>query len=154
MSIDADTLVFFDASCLIAAAGSPHGGSGFLLEVCGRGFLQAAVSPQVLVEAERNIRDKFPPAALGIFHAYLVATPMRIVELLPPSGRRSFESVVGEKDEHVLAAAVQYAAPFLLTLDRLLAGRVNAANLAVRALSPGEFITTVLPDHIDYRSIR
>lgn len=96
MSIDADTLVFFDASCLIAAAGSPSGGSGFLLDVCSRGFLQAAVSPQVLVEAERNVRGKLPAAALGLLHSYLAAKPMRIVELLPPSAE-SFETVVGEK---------------------------------------------------------
>lgn len=32
--------------------------------------------------------------------------------------------------------------------------RVNRANLGARALSPGEFITTVLPDHVNYGSIR
>jgi hypothetical protein len=43
MVIDRDTLLFFDASCLLAAAGSSTGGSAFLLSVCIRGFLKAAV---------------------------------------------------------------------------------------------------------------
>lgn len=154
MSIDAATLLFFDASCLIAAAGSPSGGSGFLLDTCRRGFLQAAVSPPVLVEAERNLREKLPSAALGTFHAYLVTTPFQLVDVLPASARTSLASIVGDKDEHVLAAAMQIAAPSLLTLDRRLAQRVNSAGLAVRALSPGEFIAAILPDHVDYRSIR
>lgn len=54
MNIDRNTLLFFDASCLIAAAGSPTGGSGFLLALCARGLLRAACSQPVLVEAERN----------------------------------------------------------------------------------------------------
>ncbi len=45
-------------------------------------------------------------------------------------------------------------APFLITLDKRLMTRVNEADLVVRALSPGDFITTVLPDHADYASIR
>jgi hypothetical protein len=32
--------------------------------------------------------------------------------------------------------------------------RVNQADLGVVALSPGAFITTLLPTHIDYSSIR
>lgn len=154
MSLDAETLVFFDASCLIAAAGSPGGGSGFLLDVCRRGYLQAAGSPQVLIEAERNIRSKLPSGALATFHSHLAETPMQVVDPLPLAARRSFESVVGQKDEHVLAAVVECGAPFLLTLDQALAERVNAAGLGVRALPPGEFIKAVLPDHTHYRSIR
>ncbi|MBI2942103.1 MAG: hypothetical protein HYY04_16860 [Chloroflexi bacterium] len=37
MTIDLTTILFFDASCLIAAAGSPTGGSGFLLSLGGAG---------------------------------------------------------------------------------------------------------------------
>lgn len=55
MTIDRSTLLFFDASCLIAAAGSPTGGSAFLLSMCAAGFLRGAVSEAVLVEIERHV---------------------------------------------------------------------------------------------------
>ena len=42
MPIDHQTLLFFDASWLIAAAGSPTGGSGFLLARCARHLLRGA----------------------------------------------------------------------------------------------------------------
>ena len=58
MTLTRDSLLFFDATCLIAAAGSPSGGSGFLLSVCQSGFLNAFSSRSVLVEAERNITAK------------------------------------------------------------------------------------------------
>jgi hypothetical protein len=71
MRIDRQTLVFFDASCLIAAAGSPSGGAGspsggagFLVSVCASGFLRAAVSRPVLFEAERNVLAKLRPEVL------------------------------------------------------------------------------------------
>lgn len=79
MTIDRDTLLFFDASCLIAAAGSPNGGSGFLLSVCSRGFLKAAVSQPVLLEAERNIFENLGNEALHVYHRLIVLTPMMVV---------------------------------------------------------------------------
>jgi hypothetical protein len=67
MKINRNTLLFFDASCLIAAAGSPSGGSGFLLSLCGRGYLQAVVSQPVLIEAQRNIQNKIGADAVKRF---------------------------------------------------------------------------------------
>ncbi len=64
--------MFFDASCLTAAAGSPEGGSGFLLRQCRRGFLTAAVSEAVLVEAERNVINKMGAAALANYDRLVV----------------------------------------------------------------------------------
>ncbi len=62
MSVDRNTIIFFDASCLVAASGSPTGGSGFLLTVCAKGFVKAAVSQQVLLEAQRNVTEQLHPA--------------------------------------------------------------------------------------------
>jgi hypothetical protein len=61
---------------------------------------------------------------------------------------------VGEKDAHVLGAAVVAEAPFLITLDQGLEKRVNAAKLGIAALSPGAFIKTALIQHRDYPSMR
>jgi len=64
MTIDQDTVVFFDASCLIAAAGSTSGGSGFLLSLCARGLLQGAVSPALRQPGVRLDNLALVPASL------------------------------------------------------------------------------------------
>ena len=49
---------------------------------------------------------------------------------------------MGEKDDYVVAASVEAEA------------RVNQADLPIRALSPGEFIKSVIPSHVDYPEVR
>jgi hypothetical protein len=75
MTIDGNTLLFFDASCLIAAAGSTSGGCGFLLSLCSRGFLKAALSQPVLLETQRNIQARFGDESIQRFYNLLVFTP-------------------------------------------------------------------------------
>src|SRR5690349_21704771 len=104
MPIDRTTLLFFDASALVAAAGSPTGGSGFLLSVCERGFLRAVVSQPVLIEAERNVRENLRPEALGRYHGYLRAVPLILAPVPMDRNRAWSVELVGEKDEHVLEA--------------------------------------------------
>jgi predicted nucleic acid-binding protein len=154
MTIDRTTLLFFDASCLIAAAGSPQGGSGFLLSLCQRGLLRGAISQPVLLETERNLHKKHGPAELETYHRLIALTPLTLVPLPPRPERQRYAALVGDKNEHVLAAALECQAPFLLTLDVKLADRVNHAILPTRALSPRDFITTILPEHADYPKVR
>ncbi len=155
MRTDRGTLLFFDASCLIAAAGSATGGSRYLLNLCAKGYLRAVVSQPVLLEAETNIAEKMPPAAMRAFHEILTSTPMLVAPV--PRGRqlRRFREAVTEKDEHVVAAATASGAPYLLTLDKRLAQAVNKNLPQIdRALSPGEFIRVVLSTHPDFPSMR
>lgn len=154
MSVDSSTLVFLDASCLIAASGSPNGGSAFLLSLCRRGFLHGAVSQPVLLEAERNIQTKLKPEATRAFQYALAMTPLLIALSPLPEEVRRYEGRVNAKDAHVIASAVALRAAFLLTLDRPLEQQVNAANLPIQALSPGSFITRILPTHADYPGMR
>ncbi len=154
MSVDALTLLFFDAPCLIAAAGSPSGGSSFLLWLCRRGLLRGAVSQQVLLEAERNIQSKLKPEALRAYHQLLQTTPLLLVGTPSPDQLRGYNERITAKDAHVVAAASAIHAAFLITLDKQLGEQTNAMGEAVRALSLGAFITTVLPGHVDYPSIR
>ena len=81
MTIDRNTLVFFDASCLIAAAGSPSGGSGFLLSLCARGYLKAAVSQPVLLEAQSNIQAKLGDEAIKRYHNFLAIVSFTLAAL-------------------------------------------------------------------------
>jgi predicted nucleic acid-binding protein len=50
----------------------------------------------------------------------------------------------------LIAAALQAHAPFLLALDKGLVLEINKANLGIQALTPGDFIRTILPYHVDY----
>lgn len=154
MSVDRTTIVFFDASCLIAAAPSPSGGSGFLLSLRARGFLRAAVSQPVLLEAETNILAKFPPAALATHHRQLATTPTTIAPVPTAADRRRYQGVINPTDEHVVAAAIAIRAPFLLTLDQPLEDEVNRSGLPLVAYSPGGFITRELPSHPDFAHLR
>jgi len=154
MKIGQNTLLFFDATCLIAAAGSPTGGSGFLLSLCARHLVKGAVSQPVLLEAERNIRSKLGIDALNRFYRFLIVIPFVLAPLPPTDELADMEKLVNEKDVHVVGAASAINATFLLTLDRGLAKEVQHANFKFQALSPGEFIKTVLPKHEAFPGMR
>jgi predicted nucleic acid-binding protein len=154
MTVDRLTLLFFDASPLIAAAGSPAGGSGFLLSLCARGYLKAAVSQPVLLEAQRNIQAKLGEAAIQRFYNLLAVVPFSLTSLPDEAEFKRLEKFINRKDVHVIAAALEIHAPFLLTLDRGLVLEVNKANLGVQALTPGDFIKAILPNHTDFPGIR
>lgn len=156
MAIDRQTILFFDSSCLVAAAGSPTGGSSLLLAICARGFFKGAVSHGVLAEAEGNILTNLSQAAQSRYHQEVLSMPLIIAPVPSPSAREAVAAITGWKDAHVLAAALSIGAEFLLTLDKRLANRITRAEEEppIHALSPGEFITTELPTHPAYPAIR
>jgi predicted nucleic acid-binding protein len=150
MVVDPTTPLLFDASCLFTAADSPQGGSAYLLDVCARGYLRAVVSPDVLVEAERNILDKLDAGAFSRYRHLLASTPLHLVSSPSESVVRRYESAFFE-DAHVVAAALASQARFLVTLDQALERRVRRTGLAVVATSPKEFLQTVFPQHPRFR---
>jgi predicted nucleic acid-binding protein len=154
MTIDRNTLVFFDSSCLIAAAGSSSGGSGFLLSLCARGFLKAAVSQPVLLEAQGNIQAKLGDEAIKRFQNFLAIIPFSLAALPEHAELKRLGTMINKKDVHVVAAALEVRALFLLALDKDLVLEVKKANLEIQALSPRDLIKTVLPTHLDYPSAR
>ena len=136
----------------MAAAGSPSGGSGFLLSLCARGYLKAAVSQPVLLEAQKNIQSKLGDKAIKRLYNLLAVVPFSLASLPDKAEFARLEKLVNKKDVHVVAAALEVDAPFLLTLDQDLVLEVNKAYLGIQALAPGEFIKSVLPSHVDYPS--
>lgn len=152
--VDRTTRVLFDASCLIAAAASPTGGSGFLWSLVERQLLRAVVSQAILIEVETNLARKFTPLMLARHRTQLVAgaPEMAVIPRLDVSPRR-YPSI-NAKDEHVVAAALESGTPFILTLDRPLGAEINEALLSVLALSPGAFISTRLPSHPSFATLR
>src|SRR4051794_19441319 len=95
--ITENTLLFFDSSCLIAAAGSPHGGSSLLLGICARGFLKGAVSHAVLAEAEGNILSNLKPQALSRYHQEILRIPLVVAPIPTTRELEHAAAVAGEK---------------------------------------------------------
>ena len=154
MTLDHTTLLFFDASCLIAASASPSGGSGFLLSLCGKGQLRGAVSHTVLLEAERNIQTKMGQRVLDSYHDLLLLVPLMVAPVPNITHRQPWHRIVNSKDHHVVAASLACGANYLLSLDRGLNAEVSQASLPLQALTPGQFIKTSLIHHVNYPSLR
>lgn len=133
--------VFLDANVLFAAAASPSGGSARLLEECRHGRYEPIVSRLVLLEAERNIRKKLPPAALRRYHHLLETVPLRVVPAPSPEELHLYQPLINEKDTPIVAAAIASGAAYLVTLDRrLVTDRLRAARLPLQLVTPGELL--------------
>ena len=139
-------LVFLDASVLVAASRSPSGGSASAMGACQESPYRAALSSTVLQEARVNIAEKFEETELLRFYRQLAALDPRMVGHPSREQLDQCASLTGEKDAHVLAAALGSGAAFLLTLDRrhLLTPTVEAAGLPVRVMTPGDFLRQVI----------
>ncbi len=140
------SLVFFDASVLVAAARSPLGGSAVSLEVCRRGQFRGAVTARVLLEARVNISEKFGESEVLRFYRQMAALDPEMVP--PPCQKRPAECVppTTDKDAHVLAAAMDCGTAYLLTLDRrhLLTPAVREAVKSPDVITPGDFLRQAL----------
>lgn len=111
--------VFLDASVLLAAAGSPLGGSSEAIEiVAADARYEAAVSDGVLLEARRNVDRKFAPAAGGRLIALLARARPVIIRSGDLTAPFPLPSFLAEKDEHVVRACLAAGATICLTLDR------------------------------------
>lgn len=110
--------VFLDAACWMAAAGNEFGGSMRILRLAQAGLFIIVVTELVLVEAERNMRDKMPAEA---FQRYMDMQGMlrpEIIEPTTPEENLQWQDIITEKDCHVLAGAYKARADVLVTLDR------------------------------------
>ena len=140
-------LVFIDASVYVAAARSQTGGSSLVLEMLkAHPSYRGVASRLVLLEAERNIQAKFGEAELVRFYRLLGDLDPEIVPTPPAGSLREASNLVGERDAHVLAAALAANCALLVTLDRaaFLTELVLNAGLPLRPLTPGDFLNEVL----------
>ena len=139
-------MVFFDASVLVAASRSPSGGSALSLNMCSGRHFRAALTMKVLLEARRNVAEKFSEQDLLRFYHQIAALDPEMVP--PPSQERVAQCapLTTEKDAHVLAAALECRAGYLLTLDRrhLLTPAVQSAGLPLRVMTPGDFLRGII----------
>jgi predicted nucleic acid-binding protein len=156
-AIDRQTSLFFDASVLVAGSHSTAGGSALLLEACRLGGFTAQSSFLVILEALHTLKRSFPERSQARFTAYLAAIDWQLLPVPSEAELAEYAPLIDAKDLHVLAAAVEGACQFLLTLDRrhilAAAPAVRAAGLPIKILRPGDFIQQYYPLHEEYSSL-
>lgn len=108
----------------------------------------------MLVEAERNVIEQLGSKYLSNYFHWLLAIPWKVLD--PPSHEATtrYAEAVTEKDAHVVVSALEAGADFLVTLDKRLKEKVEKANLALTAVTPGEFIRNFARLHPRYKQLR
>ncbi len=129
--------VFVDADVLIAgsASSNAHSASLVVLQMAEITLIEALVSEQVLVEAERNLREKLPDA-LATFRLLVE----RCLHVVPPPTREDLALYQGKadlKDLSILVAAVQANCPYLVTFN---IRHYQPGYPALKVVTPGEFV--------------
>ena len=141
----AELLVFLDANVLFTAAYSPDGLSALLIELGAAGRVTLLTSPLVIVEAERNLEAKRPPALPTLRRSL---TAVRVVrEPAPGDVERLTPPDLSSKDRPLLAAAIVAHAPHFVTGDVADFGRWKdrRARLPLQVMTPRQFLTEVQP---------
>lgn len=138
--------VFPDANVYFAGCFSPEGASALVLALARHGRIRLIASRLVLREAERNLRLKAGRKTVGLFHQFLKAVKLQIVPTPDEAVLRRYEAVIHPKDVPVLAAAREYKADYLVTLDRqhFMTKTVLVHSKPVRIVTPGEFLRDVV----------
>ncbi len=136
------TRIFLDANVLVAAAASSSGGSALVMEICRKGHFEAIVSRLVLLEAERNIRKKFPSSVLTRYHHLLESTPLHVVPSPTHEESDPYLSLIHEKDAPILAAAIESRSEYLVSLDQhdFITEKLRRARLPLKILTPKDFL--------------
>lgn len=106
--------VFIDTSALIAGVLSPTGAAHEVLRLCEAGVVQAVVSRQVLVEADRNLSNKLS-TVLPEYHLFLKQLSPLVVEDPSLDAVDRARGVIHHNDAPILAAAIESHVDFLIT---------------------------------------
>lgn len=132
--------VFIDADVLFAGAAGPseYGASLVVLRMAEITLIDAIASRQVIVEAERNLREKFP-RALSTFNL-LVDRCLGIVEDPSREDLLRYEGAADPKDLPILVAAVQHDCSWLVTYNTR---HFHPGHPDVAVLEPGALVRRV-----------
>lgn len=136
--------VFLDASCLVAAAGSPSGGSSHILVSCASSPIQIISSESALAEAERAVQLKMNDTAYQRLQALKAQGLFGVVTAQGVSVHLDGIEQVNEKDRHIVLSAYSGGCIHLVTLDRPLMDEVINATLPLYPWTPDSFIKHVM----------
>jgi predicted nucleic acid-binding protein len=134
--------VFLDASCWVAAAGSPTGGSSRILELAQAGRIRIVTTRAVLWEAIRSTAENLGDEALRRLYRLLADVDPERVDDPSAEEERCWEELTDAEDLHVLAGAHKAAADVLVSLDRkhILTERVRA-GFSILVQDTRQFLT-------------
>lgn len=132
--------VFVDADVLFAGAASPsdQGASLLILRLSEITLVDAFTSEQVILECERNLSSKLPPALPAFRH--LVSRCLKICPNPDPCDLIPFQGLADTKDLPILVAAIQENCHCLVTFNQR---HFLPGHPAVEILKPGDFIRRV-----------
>ena len=127
--------IFVDTSSLIAGCFSPAGASSIILKVAGFGLIDGRISPEVRIEAIRNVMKKVPaslPALQVILAEALTEGPSPTDDDI-----RAVAAFAHPKDVPVLACAVAHQCSYLVTLNER---DFNPPDTMIRVIRPGDLV--------------
>jgi putative PIN family toxin of toxin-antitoxin system len=132
--------VFIDTNVLIAGVASVTGASAAVLDLCEAEILQMVISPQVLVEADRNFSSKLPNLVIQ-FRQFIRDLAPLMVEDPPAKAVERAAGLIDRKDAAILAAAIESEVDYLITLDKkhFLTQKVRH-NILIEVCTPADFL--------------
>lgn len=136
---------FLDANIFFAAAGSPQGGSGFILELAKKHNFEVITVNQALLEAEQNIRGKLNFSCLSRHYQNLLAIKLKIqpINSITSEQITRLEKLVPLKDIPILYGAVVSNSQVLITLDKrhfLENKKLKEVKTPFEVMNPKEFL--------------
>ena len=144
--------VFLDANVFFAAAGSPTGGSAFVLELAKHKKIYVVTVAHALVEAERNIQKKLDREAVDRHYQNLLDIGVEIqnIDNVPSGITTALEKLLIRKDIPILLGAILSKSEFFITLDRkdfIDNKRLQEAELSFQIVTPGDFLQKWIRDY-------
>jgi predicted nucleic acid-binding protein len=134
--------VFLDTSALLAGLASPWGAGNAILGLAEAGLLTLVVSEQVLVEAERNLKEKLPNA-VPEYERFLNTSTLERITNPSTADVAKAKEIIHPKDASILAAAKNAQVDYLVTLNRkhFLDDPEVVRRSGLRVGAPGDFLT-------------
>jgi len=132
--------VFLDTSALIAGIASPRGAAREILRLAELGLIDAYLSQQVIVEADRNVAAKLPEL-VGVYRSYIKSLSPVLVADPDNAARKKYSSLVHPNDAPILAAAIASSVDYLVTWDRkhFISSKLGVPG-KLHIVTPGEFL--------------
>jgi predicted nucleic acid-binding protein len=132
--------VFIDTSAFIAGILSPTGAAHEVLRLCEAHVIQAVISRQVLIEADRNLAEKLP-AIMPEYRAFLTHLAPHIVADPPPASVERAMAIIHRNDASILAAALLADVDYLVTWNtRHFQKKAVRDATPFPIVTPGEFL--------------
>lgn len=132
--------VFLDTSALIAGIASSKGAARAVLQLAEVGLIEVFVSPQVIVEADRNIEAKLIEMIDEYREFIEILAPVLVDDPLQKEVKK-FSSIIHPDDAPILATAVNSGVDFLVKWDRKhFIGKNISIRSNLKIVTPGEFL--------------